>query len=1764
MADGIIGIKITGDASGLQQSLQGASGSVREFSEKIRESESTMASLANGLKSAFIGSSIAVGIIGLKNTIGELTRAMVDAQIQADKLRNGLNFAVGRGNSAAEIEFIRSSAKNLGLEFVTTASQYTKLAAAARDTGLQGQKVRDVFTSIAQASTVMGLSAIETEGALLAVTQMISKGKVQAEELRGQLGERLPGAFQIAAEAMGVTTGELDKMLQTGTVLTDDFLPKFAAVLTRKTAPEVADAAKSMQASVNRMSSAWTEFKQTFADGALSNSISGGMGGIAKSLSGISENLQVVKANGGGFFRQFIQLTGDTLASFLPLVDAPRTLAVQLELANEKVAKLHKSMATADGYERDFLRKEIESTKDWIAVLADAIAKKRELTNGPNGGNSSPIEDRKLAESASAESSRKAKIKAQQDALKDFDVKYATPLQAMNAEIAKWKESIGAAFGPKQEALIREHFIKPVVDASDAAKGLKLYSDLIGKSGGYSADYAEKVGYLSAAYAKGKINLTELNTALSELNAEQQVNIKIAKDQHDAQKAIIKAYEDEVKAHQDKIKELDKSAASEAARVQKLQDEEKAVGIAAKQNISLAVALEEVGLARVRETYAKEVANSADGQTLLALQKEIEAREKIIGLLDNKDARTASEAAAKKAAEDWKRTAEQIESSITDALMRGFENGKGFAENLRDTVVNMFKTMVLRPIVSAIVSPVAGVLTGAMGVSTAANAAGAVNGTAAAVNGASMLSTVGGWFTDFKLSATNTIYEIGGALTKMGAESLGGIVTQNATALGSFVNTAGYAFAAVSAIDAASKGQWGSAIGTGVGAWFGGPLGAALGGAVGGWLDSAFGGGHEYTTGTGITGKFSAGAFSGRNYQSWRNDGSSGFFGIGGTAASSGTNYSAMSAAASDQLGQAFASIQFASAAMAVSLGLDAKKVIEFSKDITVALGDNADANKKIITDLLTGVANDIASTVAPDIATFAKSEESASATLARLSTSIITANAWLSMLRNRLFDVSLAGANAASKLADAFGGLDQLASASKAYYDTYYTNAEKVSASQDAMTRALKDYGIALPATKEALRSVIESLDLNTESGRAAYATLLKLAPEFAATADLAAQAARETAAALIKAFTANGNLVPALDATALSLAGVQAGAGEVVGAMAQIHTVMGDVTSPVLTFTGVVGTLSTELTGAQKSSLSLQDQIEALSGASTKAVIDFTGLTNALSGVNTATFVEVIGQVFDALATRISSTIDAITTERIAVRDAALQIINPTALSKQSIQAGIAGINTALPSNAGLIAANNALNAANIAQTKAQDKLTASNSTLISSQDALSGAKSLMATDVAFYQKKVGELYAMASGGGYAVNSAQIDGGAWSMTNSAYRYDAASNRFADYGYNSYYSGGSYNNMNAQRPARLALAAIIDQANPKLVADEAAIAAASEAIAKATADIATAKTDISQTGAAQAAAAKAAALALLDYQKALQGFAIDASKSVAKLSNLRAETVKYYEAQKALADLMQSSAGNLLSTVSSYRFSQLSPQGQAASLQAQFSTAYDMALSSQKDGTTLAGYADKLNSTLGPLIDSLTATGQQNLIGGYLAQAETVAKLLQDNAPQNYAADSLSMLSSIDATLAALDASSKSAEQVISDAVMAGSDRTAAGLHAVIAAITGQPVPAFATGAAFSRGGSVVKRPSLFNMGQMAESGPEAIMPLASINGSLGVRMAGGGFDALVEQMQELNRRVENMSAETRATALSTSKTAKILERVTPDGASLQTVVAV
>jgi len=230
---------------------------------KISALDAGVASLTRSF--GFLGAA-AVGGFFSASTV----RSIADANIQVQRFNNSLTVGTGSARGAAEaMSFVRKSAEDLGLDLKTSADQFSKLTAASRGTVLEGQATRDIFLSIAKASTVLGLSADQAGGALTAVEQIISKGKVSAEELRGQLGERLPGAFQIAARSIGVTTVELDKMLKAGDLLAEDLLPALAAELDKTFGDQAKDASQQLNANINRLNTAMFDLKVSIGNSGL-------------------------------------------------------------------------------------------------------------------------------------------------------------------------------------------------------------------------------------------------------------------------------------------------------------------------------------------------------------------------------------------------------------------------------------------------------------------------------------------------------------------------------------------------------------------------------------------------------------------------------------------------------------------------------------------------------------------------------------------------------------------------------------------------------------------------------------------------------------------------------------------------------------------------------------------------------------------------------------------------------------------------------------------------------------------------------------------------------------------------------------------------------------------------------------------------------------------------------------------------------------------------------------------------------------------------------------------------------------------------------------------------------------------------------------------------------------------------------------------------------------------------------------------------------
>lgn len=250
-----------------------------------------VATEGRGVEAALGGVNNILGAMGVTLGAAGLTSLYTSARqarIEMDAISNSLSAGTqSRVLAGAEFEYVANRAQYLGLNLQRTATDYAQIVAAAKGTSLEGEATRKIFDGVTTASTALHLSAEKTSNILRALNQMMSKGTVQTEELKGQLGEALPGAYQMAAKAMGLTTAELSKQLEKGQVMASDMLPKLAAEMEKRFGKQIPEAIKSTQAEMNRLENALFKLKLTMFD-------SGAFSSVAKGMTGMTEGAQTL------------------------------------------------------------------------------------------------------------------------------------------------------------------------------------------------------------------------------------------------------------------------------------------------------------------------------------------------------------------------------------------------------------------------------------------------------------------------------------------------------------------------------------------------------------------------------------------------------------------------------------------------------------------------------------------------------------------------------------------------------------------------------------------------------------------------------------------------------------------------------------------------------------------------------------------------------------------------------------------------------------------------------------------------------------------------------------------------------------------------------------------------------------------------------------------------------------------------------------------------------------------------------------------------------------------------------------------------------------------------------------------------------------------------------------------------------------------------------------------------------------------------------
>lgn len=288
-------LSITTEIVGLEAVLSG----VRGIDTQIQTMGERAKKAAEGLTS--FGQSLSIAVTA---PLTALAKSSLDAEAQLTKLTTIFKTATGSAEEAGrQLGFIKDKAEELGVPFSKAAEQFGKLLISSQAIAKDLPQAQAIFTGFAEALRALGATQGAIDGAFTALTQMASKGQVSMEELRQQLGEHLPGAFEVAARAMGVTTAQLDEMVSKGTVTADVLLPKMAAELHKTFAQAAQENANAWPAVVSRFQNALFDLQVSLGQSgvtAWATSITSSMTDVMRSFTALDQpTKEMITAFGG-------------------------------------------------------------------------------------------------------------------------------------------------------------------------------------------------------------------------------------------------------------------------------------------------------------------------------------------------------------------------------------------------------------------------------------------------------------------------------------------------------------------------------------------------------------------------------------------------------------------------------------------------------------------------------------------------------------------------------------------------------------------------------------------------------------------------------------------------------------------------------------------------------------------------------------------------------------------------------------------------------------------------------------------------------------------------------------------------------------------------------------------------------------------------------------------------------------------------------------------------------------------------------------------------------------------------------------------------------------------------------------------------------------------------------------------------------------------------------------------------------------------------
>lgn len=1112
--------------------------------------EDRLGAMQEGAKRAAVAG---LGLAVVAPRLMELARSSLQAADTVTQMQNALRLSTGSAVTAGQAyDQLYGMAQRARVGFADLTGVYTTFNKAGRDVGLTQDRIMRVTEAVANAMTVSGGSAQSMKDALVQLAQGLGSGVLRGDELNSVI-EQTPRLAQALAQGLGVSTGELKKLGEAGALTAEKVLgalekaaPQLAqevkgstvtvgqafTVLSNSTLKFVGEADQASGASralagvivtvaeaVTAMGRVMREHEgtvQAFMGALAGVAVVGGVMALGRALAMLPAALAGIGAmlaahpavaallGVGAAVGAVASVVSNKAGSVQALRGELEYLQRQIVVLNAEIEKPQIQEDESDGEhsgltmsryrysERKKSLEEYERTASQARIkIGEHLARIKELQvelAAAQGSSATPAEDARLARYAAAAAKEAADNKRRLESTKEFTAAFGNERQKADIEIQKWREKMGDAFTPEMERAIRAK----VTNSSAALKEqAKIFDELAGLTGNFREDWDR----LMKAYANGKghLSIKQLEEAQRKLLEQQPAIREVAAAKKKADEEAAELREKQAKQLQHTIDLADKDAEQLEESVKKQLEHNEAIGANREELLQLtlariddAIAMREYDLAEAR--YANQVVPDYER----AVYRQIDA---LKALRNAKQAGYVKEAAAdaKGEADDLARKlGDSVTQSLSDALMRGFESGKSFSASFVSALKNSLKTLAVQVLVQPTVQRGA-----QMGGQVFSMVGQTLGNTFGLTGDGGILSSIG---SSLGFSGGQSVFSMGSTMAMNGGTgaalegamsmiSEGSVMTglmQGAGALMPWVAAAGLIYQLYKASKKPSNGDWAR---------------ASLGSD--GLAQQLGDGGFNFGNNTSKSNSQGLQDLAGQVLKS-----------VGQSASVFGGSSKGLEAIVATDIDRK----QLANTHLQVG-NVSWESLGKSLKDSDVGTWFSDRMPQAIIAGLQQ---SDLPARFKEyfsqfDAKTLSKDRAESILATAQAAKALSDALAPLGGVFGRLKDLSV---QATSELFQMAGGADKLQSSVSAYAQAFYSDAERATMASQYVQQSLAALGVTGVATRAQFRSLVDSLDLSSASGRQLFTQLMALAPSFAQ----AAAAAGDVAAGAVTAAGAKG----------------------------------------------------------------------------------------------------------------------------------------------------------------------------------------------------------------------------------------------------------------------------------------------------------------------------------------------------------------------------------------------------------------------------------------------------------------------------------------------------------------------------------------------------------------------------------------------------------------------------------------------------------------